>query len=64
MQAYSSQKTCKLMYNMFLRFWQWFPSHSLVHRHTPGDIQLPPFSQGGLNTAIGENIKNKRISEV
>jgi len=52
------------MYNMFLRFWQWFPSHSLVHRHTPGDIQLPPFSQGGLNTAIGENIKNKRISEV
>lgn len=54
------KKNGKLVYNMFSRFWQWFPSHSLVHRHIPGDIQVPPFRQEGLHTAISGKKRSKK----
>jgi len=53
------------VYNMSSRFWQWFPSHSLVHRYIPGDIQVPPFRQEGLHTAIsGKEKKQKEQGSV
>ena len=49
------------MYNVFSRFWQWLPYHSSVHRHIPGNIQVPPFQQEGLHTAIGRKTKQNSV---
>jgi len=34
-----------------LHCWQRFPIHVPIQRHTPGCMQVPPFRQGGLQTA-------------
>ena len=37
---------------VILPFRQEGPSHLLVHWHTLGEVHVPPFQHGGLQTAV------------
>ena len=38
--------------NLCLRVGHRDPVHSDVHLHCPGDMHVPPFSQGGVHIAV------------
>ena len=41
-----------------LRSLQRIPDHPEAHLHTPGDEQIPPFAQGGMQIAVQKDIRN------